>query len=73
MMKLTELEVEHEIRDAINEMNDYESEWESAKRRKSPLADNYYKAFLKAGMRLNKLRQHRSRLEAKRYGYASTQ
>lgn len=57
--KLSVEELERDIISSIAEMDDYEGAWNKAKRNHDPLADKYYSAFIKAGLRLAALRDHR--------------
>lgn len=62
-MKLTLEEVEREIIGCMAEMDAFEYKALHARIKRDPLAPGYHKAFIQAGQRLSKLRQHRSLLD----------
>lgn len=72
-MKLSLEEVEIEIADCMKEMDAFEDKEIHARIKKDPLADEYKKAFTQAGLRLNRLRQHRSLLAQERPWKSSEQ
>jgi hypothetical protein len=71
-MKLSLEEVELAIHECMKEMDAFEYKEIHARIKKDPLAAGYQKAFVQAGLRLNKLRQYRSMLEVQKYAKSVT-
>lgn len=53
-------ELEKEVAEAVKEVDSMERAWLRSKIERPDLTPRYFAAYLKAGLRLSKLRQHRN-------------